>query len=121
MLLITSNKSKQLLVIHFIGNVRPKDIQIAREEIITELDGLSPRFHYLANFTHLDVMGLDCEFEIGHIMDLIGKAGVGLVVRVIPDPSKDIGLNILTIFHYPRDLRVVTCENLTDAVKALGF
>ena len=39
----------------------------------------------------------------------------------IPDPSKGIGMNILTIFHYPDQLRVVTCQNLAEAVKALGL
>ena len=55
------------------------------------------------------------------MMDLIGHAGVGLVVRVIPDASKDIGMNILTVFHYPHRPRVVTCQNLTDAARALGL
>jgi hypothetical protein len=54
-------------------------------------------------------------------MELIGRAGVGMVVRVIPDPSKDIGMNILTIFHYPQQLQVVTCQNLAEALQALGL
>ena len=69
-------------------------------------------------------MGLDCTPEMGRTMELIGNAGVGLLVRVIPDPSKDIGMNILTIFHYPHGLQVVTCQNLTEAARctrALGI
>ena len=66
-------------------------------------------------------MGLDCAPELGRMMELIGQAGVGLVVRVIPDPGKDIGLNILTVFHYPHHLRVVTCQNMAEAARALGL
>jgi hypothetical protein len=121
MFLVTSNKSKQLLFAQFIGKVRPADLQRVRKDIKTELIGLSSGFHYLVDLTHLESMGLDCMPGLGHIMDLVGQAGVGLVVRVIPDPGKDIGMNILTLFHYPRDLRVVTCENLVDAAKAVGL
>jgi len=54
------------------------------------------------------------------VMDLVGQAGVGLVVRVIPDPSKDIGMNILTVFHYPHHPRIVTCESMAAAARELG-
>jgi hypothetical protein len=121
MLLVTSNKSKQLLYVSFIGEVRPADFPRGRAEMATELEGLSPGFHYLVDFSQLVSMGLDCTPEMGRTMELIGKAGVGLVVRVIPDPSKDIGMNILTIFHYPHGLHVVTCKNLTEAARALGL
>jgi hypothetical protein len=42
-----------------------------------------------------------------------------MVVRVIPDPHKDIGLNILSLFHYRRGVRIVTCETLEEAMRAL--
>jgi anti-anti-sigma regulatory factor len=121
MLLVTSNKSKQLLYIRYIGHVRLDEFQSAREDLTAQLGELSPGFHLLADFSQLESMGLDCTPELGRMMELIGQAGVGLVVRVIPDPSKDIGMNILTVFHYPHRLRVVTCQNLTDAARALGL
>ena|ERR1035437_1178086 len=121
MLLVTSNKSKQLLYLSFIGTVRPEEFQSGREDMATQLAGLSPGFHYLVDLTQLEFMGLECMVELGRLMELIGQAGVGLLVRVIPDPSKDIGMNILTVFHYPHGLRVVTCQNLTEAVRALGL
>ncbi len=75
----------------------------------------------LADFSQLESMKLDCEPELGRMMELIGQAGVTLVVRVIPDPSKDIGMNILTAFHYPHRPRVVACRNLIEAARTLGF
>jgi hypothetical protein len=42
------------------------------------------------------------------------------VVRVIPDPQKDIGLNILSLFHYRKRVRIVTCETLDEARKVLA-
>ena len=66
-------------------------------------------------------MALDCTPEVGRVMEMVAQAGVGLVVRVIPDPSKDIGLNILGIFHYPEQLKVINCQNLMEAARLLGL
>jgi anti-anti-sigma regulatory factor len=121
MLLVTSNQSKQLLYLNFVGIVRPEEFSSGRADLTAQLAGLSPGFRYLVNLTDLEFMGVDCMVELGRMMELIGQAGVGLLVRVIPDPSKDIGMNILTIFHYPHRLRVVNCQNLAEAVKALGL
>jgi len=30
-------------------------------------------------------------------------------------------MNILTAFHYPHQLQVVTCQNLAEAIQALGL
>ena len=121
MILITTNRTKQLMFASFIGDVRPADLLNGRQEVVTELAGLKPGFHYLADFSRLKSMTLECAPEMGQTMELIGRAGVGMVVRVIPDPSKDIGMNILTIFHYPQQLQVVTCQNLAEALQALGL
>ena len=121
MLLVTSNKSQRLLYIRYIGQVQPAEFQRSREDLTTQLGELSSGFRLLADFSQLESMELECEVELGRMMELIAQAGVDLVVRVIPDPSKDIGMNILTVFHYPHRLRVVTCENLVEAARALGL
>ena len=121
MLLVTSNKPKQLLCVSYIGRVRPEEFHHGREELQAQLGELSIGFRLLADFSQLESMQLDCEPELGQTMELIGKAGVALVVRVIPHPSKDIGMNILTVFHYPHRPQVVTCRNLAEAVRALGL
>ena len=121
MLLVTSNKTRQLLCVSYIGRVRPEEFPRNREDLTVQLKELSAGFRLLADFSQLESMDLDCEPELGRTMELIGKAGVELVVRVFPDPSKDIGMNILTVFHYPHRPRVVTCDNLVDAAMALGL
>ena len=121
MVLVTSNKSRQLLYVSYIGQVRLAEFPPGHADLKTQLGELSPGFTLLADFSQLESMGLECTPKLGRVMDLIGQAGVGLVVRVIPDPSKDIGMNILTVFHYPQQLQVVTCNNLAEAMKALGL
>jgi len=67
----------------------------------------------------LDEMDTACEKHLRKAMDLCNDRGVKQVVRVIPDPSRDIGLNILSVFHYRRGVRIVTCETMDEALAAL--
>ena len=52
-------------------------------------------------------------------MKLCDEKGVSAVVRVIPEPKRDIGLQILSHFHYAADVRIVTCKSMDEAIKRL--
>jgi hypothetical protein len=121
MFLATISKPRQLLYLSFIGRVSVKELEEGYNEIVTLLDDLASGFRVLGDFSKLDRFGPDCAREIGKAMELCDQKGVGLVVRVTPDPGKDIGLNILTVFHYRRRPRIVTCENLVEAGEILGL
>jgi hypothetical protein len=57
---------------------------------------------------------------IAEIMDALAKKGLASVTRVIPDPHKDIGLNILSQFHYGPEIKIATFETLADALQSLA-
>jgi hypothetical protein len=82
---------------------------------------LAPGFRLLADLTQLESISIDCAPELAKVMDRCAKAGVKLIVRVIPDPSKDIGFTILTRFHYPTKPRAIVCETLVEAAQHLGL
>jgi hypothetical protein len=52
-------------------------------------------------------------------MDTLTEKGVTSVTRVMPDPHKDIGLNILSQFHYGLEIPIATFETLADALQSL--
>ena len=54
--------------------------------------------------------------HIAKIMDALAEKGVVSVTRVMPDPHKDIGLNILSQFHYGTNVKIATFETLADAL-----
>jgi hypothetical protein len=57
---------------------------------------------------------------IGQIMEWCAEKGVALVVRLLPaDPSKDIGLAIMSHFHYPPDVPIATCATIEEAMSRL--
>jgi hypothetical protein len=87
----------------------------------TLLVDLPPGFRLLVDLGRLESTDPACTPEIGRIMELLDRSGVGMVVRVIPDSNKDIGLNILSLFHYPHHPQVVTCKNMAEAIKKLSL
>lgn len=121
MFLATSNKAKQLLCLVYIQRIQPEEIRRGYEEIRELLVDMKPGYRVLADLSNVTVFETDCAPEIGRVMDLTSQSGVALIVRVIPDPDQDIGLNILAAFHHKRCLRTVTCDNLTEAMRALAL
>ena len=119
MVLVTSNKARQSLVVTFIDEVSPAHFTKAIEDLPSLLSYLKPSFSLLVDLTSLTLMSEDCAPEITEVMDLCDRAGVKRIIRVIPDPAKDIGLGILSRFHYRHKPRMIRCETLAEAAKHL--
>ncbi len=120
MFLAETNKVKRLLHLSFIGHVQVSELQENRDKVMLLLAELPGGFRLLTDLSHLESMETACEAEIARIMEVCDQKGIGSVIRVIPEPQKDIGFNILTAFHYKRRVRVSTCRSLEDAVRMLN-
>ena len=120
MLLITANKPQRLLCLHYVQRVSPAELAAAYDELKAVLAELPGNFRLLADLSQVEFMEPECMTELGRAMDLIDQHGVKLIVRVIPDPAKDMGLNILAIFHYPDHPKTITCDSLADALRQLA-
>jgi len=121
MVLVTANLPRQIVLIIFIGHVRASELIKSQDELATFLTQMPSGFTLLTDLTPLDQLDKDCLDHIARSMDLCAERGVGLIVRVIPEASKDIGLSILSIFHYPHRPRMVTCKTMLEAAHALGL
>lgn len=119
MILVTSSISAQLMVVAYIGQVRANEFRGDRQTFGGQLGGMKAGFTLLTDFSHLTAMDSDCAPEIGRWMELVGKSGIGRVIRVIPDPTKDIGMSILSAFHYPPQAQSLTCRNMIEAGEEL--
>jgi hypothetical protein len=113
------DKPRNLLKIIYAQHVGAEDTKRVEEKIPPLLAEVQPGFRLLTDLSGLDSMDLACVPYIKRMMDVCNRKGVAAVVRVIPDPQKDIGLNILSLFHYRRRVRIVTCATLEEAMKAL--
>ncbi|MGO8839399.1 MAG: hypothetical protein ACLQAH_12785 [Limisphaerales bacterium] len=121
MFLVALNKPRQLLYLSYIGHVTPEELLRGCEDIKAMAADLKPGFRLLADFGRLESMDLACRTELGRLMELADQSGVGLLVRVIPDTTKDIGVDILALFHYRNRPKSVTCRNLVEAAKKLSL
>ena len=59
--------------------------------------------------------------HIAEIMDALTEKEVASVTRVMPDPRKDIGLNILSQFYYGANVKIATFETLADALQSIAM
>ena len=119
MFLATVNKSKQLLCLSFAGHVSAGELERGLPDVIALLAELTGGFRLLTDLGRVESMDVECAKQIGKVMELCELNGVKLVVRIIPDPTKDIGMNLLSLFHYHRHPRIVSCENMVEAAKRL--
>jgi hypothetical protein len=109
------NIPNKLLEIRYGGVVRPEDTEQGLNQLRAALVGLEPGFRVLVDLTTLESMDVRCAPFVEKAMDLCNEKGTSAVVRVIPDPHRDIGLQIMSIFHYRGDVRFITCATLAEA------
>ena len=114
------DRSKRLLVISAAGKVTAEEAKMVAQRIREVLRDVSPGFHALADFRWLESMDPAEARHIAAIMDALAEKNVASVTRVMPDPHKDIGLNILSQFHYGTDVKIATFETLADALQDIA-
>src|SRR6267154_5392760 len=114
------DRSKRLLVISAARRVTAEEANMAAQRIRELLQDVAPGFHVLADFRWLESMDPAAARHIAEIMDALAEKGVASVTRVMPDPHKDIGLNILSQFHYGPEIQITTFQTLADALQSMA-
>jgi hypothetical protein len=116
---VEADKSKRLVVISASGHVTTAEVKAAALVVKDLLKDFAPGFRLLTDFRWLQSMDSAAAIGVAEIMDAVAAKKVGTIVRVVPDPRKDIGLNILSQFHYGPEIRIATFETLADALQNL--
>ena len=114
------DRSKRLLVISALQRVTAEEAKLASRRVRELVRDIDPGFRVLADFRWLDSMDSAAARHVAEIMDALAEKGVASVTRVIPDPHKDIGLNILSQFHYGPEIQIATFETLADALQTMA-
>ena len=115
------DRSKRLLVISAAKTVTAEEAKMVAQRIRELLQDITPGFRVLADFRGLQSMDSAAAPHTAKIMDALAEKEVASVTRVMPDPNKDIGLNILSQFHYGPDVTIATFETLADAVQSIAL
>ena len=119
MISFAANIPRKLLEIRYGGVVRASEAEEGLEQLRANLLKLGTSFRVLVDLTALESMEVACAPFVEKAMDLCNEHGATTVVRVVPDPHRDIGLQIMSIFHYRGDVRIITCLNLAEANQIL--
>ena len=114
------DQSKRLLVISAAQTVTAEEAKMAARRIREVLQDVAPGFHVLADFRWLESMDSAAARHIAEMMDALAEKGVASVTRVMPDPRKDIGFNILSQFHYGPEIKIATFDTLADALQSMA-
>jgi hypothetical protein len=114
-----ADPARNLLVIRYSGVVGAEETEKGLEDIRSGLSKLQSGFRLLGDLTELESMDVKCAPFVEKAMDMCNEKGASMVVRVIPDPHRDIGLQIMSIFHYGGDVQIMTCQTLAEADEIL--
>ena len=113
------DQSKRLLVISAARRVTAEEVNAVAQRVRELLQDVTPGFRVLVDFRWLESMDSAAAPHLAKIMETLTEKGVASVARVVTDPRKDIGLNILSQFHYGSEIQITTFETLADAVQTL--
>jgi hypothetical protein len=113
------DRSKRLLVISALQQVTAEQAKLAAKQVRELVRDVAPGFRVLADFRWLESMDSAAAPHVARIMDTLAEKGASSVTRVMPDPHKDIGLNILSQFHYGPEIQIAAFETLADALQSL--
>jgi hypothetical protein len=120
MYVVEADQSKRLIIISASGHVTKEQLKAAAAKVGLLVQDFAPGFSALTDFRWMDSMDSAGAAHIAEIMDALAAKKVGSVIRIVPDPHKDIGLNILSQFHYGPDVRIETFQTLADALPSLA-
>lgn len=115
MISFDANIPRDLLEIRYRGVVGAGECEQGLDQLRLALAKLETGFRVLVDLTELESMEVSCAQFIEKAMDLCNEKGASMVVRIIPDPRRDIGMTIMSLFHYRGDVRIVTCQSLAEA------
>ena len=114
------DQSKRLLVISAVQRVTAEQVKAVAQHVSELLQDIAPGFRVLVDFRWLDLMDSAAAPHLAEIMEALTEKGVASVARVMPDPHKDIGLNILSQFHYGPQIQIATFATLADALQSVA-
>jgi hypothetical protein len=110
-----ADPGRNLLRTRYAGHATRANLEASVPVVRAQLEKLGPGCTVLADWSGIERMDLDCVPPIAAIMELALNHGASLVVRVLPESAKDIGINIISVIRLHGAARTVTADSLAEA------
>src|SRR3954471_7380106 len=98
------------------GHVTRDEVNAAAKKTRELIKGAEAGLRALTDLRLLTSMEPAAAKHIAEIMDALQNKGLLSVTRVVPDPRKDIGFDILSQFHYDPKVKIYKFETISDAI-----
>src|SRR5687767_12300684 len=95
----TLDRSRRLLSIQFSGRVDAPEMNALLERVQGLLREEEPGLRVLTDLSGLESMDPACAPFVGSMMEFLTEKGIAAVLRVVPNPQKDIGFALMSRFH----------------------
>jgi len=115
MLKTNIDSQNNLIIISFEGVVDQDQTKSLHSSLKEMLPKLYAGFTIITDLSLLDKMHIDAHPALEEVMDLCNTHGVAKIIRIIPDSTKDIGFNLMSIFHYSKDVHIHSCQSFEEA------
>ncbi len=119
MIKISYDHEHNAVIIEFVGKIDAAQ----GEQYFLDIPKVIPKhgkgFKLLVDLSAVESMDPGIRGSIKRAMDLFNAQGVTKIIRVIPSPAHDIGLNIMSLFHYSPSVKVVTLPSRQEAQERL--
>jgi hypothetical protein len=116
---VTVDAPRNIVRLAYFGDIGVEVSHRHEKAISDAIAATRPGFYLLTDLSPLNSMDVGCMPYITRRMEFARSRGIARVVRIIPDPAKDIGFNIMSLFHYPHGVQIITCVNQAEADRAL--
>ena len=115
MFIIKSDIKRNLLHIQYLGHFDAKQGPAFCACVQKEVSGLRKGFRIISDLSELNTMDISAAPFVEQAMDICNEHGVGMIYRIISNPDKDIGFNIMSSFHYSQDVKILNFKSPEEA------
>ena len=119
MIKLRYDERRDSVIVEFIGNVDAAQGEQQFLDLPKVLPNHGHGFKLLVDLSLVESIDPKIKRSIKKAMDLFNAHGVTKIIRVIPRLDQDIGLNIMSLFHYSPTVKVVTLTSRQEAEERL--
>ncbi len=103
------------VIIEFSGRIDAIQAERAIPEIQKIVPAAGKGFRVLTDLSKVKAIDLAIKPSVKKMMEFFNQRGAAEVIRVISDPMQDVGFNIMSPFHYSREVAIVTVASREEA------
>ena len=115
MIKVGYNDKRNVVIIEFIDKIDAAQAEQSYLDIQKIIPQCNKGFKILTDLSRVEFMDPKSVGMIKKSMDFFNSKGVTEIVRIIPDSGKDVGFNIMSLFHYSKNVKLITVESREES------